>query len=82
MLKKAALAVTGSGILAGAYVTNYGDEGQQRSIQFWKSMFPVFMHYRVVQLLNRDLQILDDSIADPYYEKLHEKYSPKIENRE
>lgn len=64
-----------------AAATGYGylyatDEGTRRSAQFWIVVTPIYLHYRIVQLLNRDLKILSDEIADPYYEKLHEKYSP------
>ena len=51
------------------------DEGTRRSAEFWRVCGPIWAHYRVVQLLNRDLRVLSDEIADPYYEKLHEKYT-------
>lgn len=66
----AVLAVGGYGYM---YAT---DEGTRRSAEFWRISGPIYAHYRVVQLLNRDLGILPDSIADPYYDELHVKYAP------
>lgn len=67
------LLVCGMGAYAYRY---YTDEGTRRSAKFWRVSGPIYGHYRLVQLLNRDLKILPDKIADPYYEKLHEKYAP------
>jgi aarF domain-containing kinase len=66
-------------VVAGAagYAYRYAtDEGTRRSATFWRISGPIYAHYRLVQLLNKDLGILPDSIADPYYLKLHEKYAP------
>jgi len=61
----------------GGYAYRYNtDEGTRRSAEFWRIAAPIYAHYRLVQFLNRDLKVLPDSIADPYYLELHEKYAP------
>lgn len=51
------------------------DEGSSRSFQFWSGVFPMFLHYRGIQLLNRDLKIISDEKADKLYLNLHPQYS-------
>ncbi len=58
----------------------FGDEGTKRSITFWSNIFPVYLHYRGYQLLNRDLGIISDEYADQQYERLHEKYTDKVKH--
>lgn len=72
-----ATGVAGAG-LAAAY--KFGDEGTQRSLYFWGNMFPVYLHYRVYQLLDRDLNVIDSDWADKQYLKLHEKYTDRVKN--
>ena len=69
--------VLGVAVIAGSgYGYRYAtDEGTRRSADFWFVAAPIWAHYRVVQLLNRDLKLLSDDVADPYYETLHEKYT-------
>eukprot|EP01041_Mallomonas_annulata_P007576 gene7576-15535_t len=55
------------------------DEGTRRTLQFWSGVFPLYVHYRTVQLLNRDLKILADDVAMKYYEFLHEKYTDQVQ---
>lgn len=69
---------TGAAGLAGAYT--FGDEGTQRSLIFWKNIFPVYIHYRAYQLLDRDLGIISSGYADKQYEKLHEKYTDRVKH--
>ena len=71
----AAVALGGGGGLG--YLC-WKDEGTARSVQFWKHILPVYAHYRVVQLLNRDIGVLSDEAAAPIYESLHEKYADEI----
>jgi aarF domain-containing kinase len=54
------------------------DNGAARTIKFWFHVLPVFIHYRSVQLLNRDLGLLSDEQADPIYEALHERYADYV----
>ncbi|KAJ1427475.1 ABC1 family-domain-containing protein [Ochromonadaceae sp. CCMP2298] len=58
----------------------FGDEGTKRSLLFWSQIFPVYLHYRCYQLLNRDLGIMSEEYADQQYLKLHEKYSPRVKH--
>lgn len=74
---KAIIPLSIAGIGAGGYVYNK-DEGVQRSVKFWSRAFPVFLHYRSIQLLNRDLKIMPDEKADKIYEELHEFYAPFV----
>jgi predicted unusual protein kinase regulating ubiquinone biosynthesis (AarF/ABC1/UbiB family) len=79
--KRYAVRIVGSSaaIIGGSTVFYYtSDEGTKRSLQFWKSAFPIFLHYRFYQLLNRDLGILNDEIADKRFEELHKMYADKV----
>jgi aarF domain-containing kinase len=58
------------------YVSN--DEGAQRSWTFWKEIFPVYLHYRFYQFLNRDLKILSDAEAAVEFDRLHAKYTDRV----
>lgn len=71
------LATLCTGIGASSYVVS-NDEGARRSLQFWKGVFPIYLHYRSVQLLSRDLGILEKERADQEFDKLHEMYTDKI----
>lgn len=61
---------------ANQYVAN--EEGAQRSLTFWKEIFPIYLHYRYYQLLNRDLKILSDGEAKVEFDRLHEKYTHRV----
>ncbi|RYG68549.1 hypothetical protein EON64_04935, partial [archaeon] len=69
-------------ILGGAGLTYkiQTDEGSHRSFSFWKQMFPIYLHYRTYQLLNRDLGVMSDTYADSQFNLLHEKYTDKVKN--
>jgi len=73
-------AVVGIPICActGLVIASYFDEGIKRSLQFWSNIFPVYLHYRATQFLNRDLGVLSTEAANLYYEKLHVKYADKV----
>eukprot|EP01060_Flectonema_neradi_P008032 TRINITY_DN1572_c9_g1_i1.p1 TRINITY_DN1572_c9_g1~~TRINITY_DN1572_c9_g1_i1.p1 ORF type:complete len:541 (+),score=91.63 TRINITY_DN1572_c9_g1_i1:61-1683(+) len=64
-------AATGA-IGAGLY-----DDGIKRTQVFWCRAFPIFLRYRWVQLLNRDLQLISDEEASKRYEALHDAQSEK-----
>jgi hypothetical protein len=74
MLRKALIGTAGLTAVsaAGLSVLASKDEGTKRSLKFWRNMFPVYMHYRGIQLLNRDLKVMDDSTADRLYNEAHE----------
>lgn len=65
-----------TGVLLCGYGYRYAtDEGTRRSLEFWRVIAPIYLHYRSVQFLNRDLGVVSDDVADPYYEELHKKYT-------
>lgn len=69
------------GVVGSAGIGYYAiksDEGTSRSLKFWSKAFPIFIHYRTYQLLNRDLGILGDEQADVYYGMLHELYTDQV----
>lgn len=66
------------GIITGAYT--FGNDGTKRSLTFWKNVFPIYVHYRYYQLLNRDLRLVSDEYANNQYEKLHEKYTDVVKS--
>jgi aarF domain-containing kinase len=76
---KVGLAVFGVGGSAAAYQVQT-DEGTRRSITFWKQIFPIYLHYRTYQLLNRDLNILSKEYAEAQYERLNEEYTEQVKN--
>ena len=55
------------------------DEGSRRAATFWLRMAPVYVNYRFVQFLNRDIGVIDNDVAWPWYERLHESYAGDIE---
>lgn len=63
-----------------SYVSQNLDEGSKRSIQFWRRVFPIYLHYRFYQLLDRDLGLLDESYADKKFEDLHELYTDTVKD--
>ena len=77
---KVAGGVVGAASIATAGAYYFGDEGTKRSLTFWGNIFPAYLHYRTYQLLDRDLGIISSQYADEQYEKLHEKYSPKVKH--
>lgn len=73
-----AVSALGLGVYANYHIDN--DEGAQRSYAFWKDVFPIYVHYRYYQLLNRDLGWMSNEVADQHYEELHVKYSPFVKD--
>lgn len=64
----------------GSYWWIKQDEGTARSLQFWSRIFPIYLHYRTLQFLNRDIQLVSDETANRLYEQLHIKYSGKVKS--
>lgn len=56
------------------------DEGTRRSIQFWWNIFPIYIHYRFYQFLNRDLKLINDKRSNEMFMNLHDKYTDKVCN--
>jgi aarF domain-containing kinase len=69
-----------SGVGVGAFVKYKieQDDGAKRSYTFWKSIFPIYLHYRYYQLLNRDLKWMPDEEAAANYERLHVLYTDRV----
>jgi aarF domain-containing kinase len=70
-----AIVVTSLSFAAGGGYLLANDEGSKRSATFWINVFPIYLHYRGYQLLNRDLKIMSDEVANKIYDELHEKYT-------
>jgi len=68
----AACSAVGGGILLS------NDEGSRRSGYFWVNVFPIYLHYRSIQLVNRDLKIMSDERADKIYDDLHNRYTDRV----
>lgn len=64
------------GAAAAAYYLSK-DEGTQRAGVFWFSIAPIYCHYRIVQILNRN-GLLSDARADGLYEECHKRYSEPV----
>ena len=75
--RRAAVSLTGTTV-AGSIIFIYVDEGANRSFTFWSNIFPKYIHYRTMQLLNRDLGIVSDEYANSYYDKLHNMYTKPV----
>lgn len=75
-------AVAASGFLTGGGASTfiYNDEGAQRTVQFWYNIFPLYVTYRSVQFLNRDIGVLSDDKALEIYESYHEKFSGPVKD--
>jgi aarF domain-containing kinase len=77
-LKKFGIALLGSSAATAFVGYTYADEGTKRSLKFWRHAFPIFLEYRYVQLLNKDLGILNDVEANTRYDILHEKHTEDV----
>ena len=78
MRGRIAAAVAGVSITASSIVISQ-DEGSRRAAAFWMHAAPVYVNYRFVQFLNRDIGLISDDVAWPWYEELHQSYAPKVE---
>ena len=54
------------------------NEGFLRSLYFWYGIFPVYLHYRTIQLLKRDLRLISHDLGERLYEAAHELYSHRV----
>ena len=71
--------VLGSSLAIGAAsIATVLDEGTRRSLVFWSKIGPIYLHYRSIQFLERDLGLVDRTWAERKYVTLHEKYSPLV----
>ena len=51
------------------------NQGTLRSLYFWWGIFPVYLHYRFIQFLRRDLGLMSQERADRLYADAHDRYS-------
>ncbi len=72
----AALGALGTGVYR--YQLENGEEGIRRSLHFWSGIFPIFLKYRTVQLLQRDLGWISKEEAEVRYTALHVKHSNDV----
>lgn len=63
-------------LAGGAYA--YNDDGTRRSAKFWVNIFPMYMNYRFVQFLNRDLGLIKDDYAMKWYDTLHDRFTDPV----
>ena len=64
-------------VVGGGYILAT-DEGSRRSLVFWSNIFPIYLHYRGVQFLNRDLGVISDAHAERLYADCNERYTYKV----
>ena len=72
--RKAIGLVTASSAAGGAYLYQT-DEGSRRSMTFWYNVFPIYMQYRFVQFINKDIGFISDENAAYKYDALHARHS-------
>ena len=77
MALRAGAAAAATGCVLGAAVISQ-DEGARRAATFYTRVLPIYVHYRGIQLLNRDLRVMADSTADQLYEKAHVRYTEPV----
>lgn len=61
---------------AGATYQYQRDEGTRRSVTFWKEAFPIYLHYRYVEVTTAKQTAEEQSRA---FNKLHDMYAPRSE---
>lgn len=71
--------ILGAAAAIGAYQF-YTDEGTRRAATFYFRIFPIYLHYRGIQLLNRDLSVMSDEKAEELYEECHTKYTDSVKD--
>lgn len=61
-------------MVAGGVVYSH-DVGLQRSLYFWRRAFPVYLHYRYVQIRTKNAPT---HVRDLAFDELHNRYAPTI----
>jgi aarF domain-containing kinase len=75
---KPILAAVTSGVGIGGYIYTKNDPGGARSLDFWKTVGPIYLQYRYVQFLNDDIGWISDGEAGLRYNDLHNRYTDDI----
>jgi aarF domain-containing kinase len=52
--------------------------GIMRSLYFWWGIFPVYLHYRTIQLLKRDLGLLSHEVGERMYSDAHNRHAHHV----
>ena len=77
-LSRKGTGAAGLGVVSiASYLTINRDEGKKRSAKFWINAFPMYMQYRYVQFLNRDMKVISDEYASKWYDELHERFTDR-----
>jgi aarF domain-containing kinase len=53
-------------------------DGLLRSLYFWYGIFPVYLHYRGIQLLKRDLGVITSDLGEQWYSAAHERHALRL----
>lgn len=67
-----------AGTIGALGAVTYFDEGSRRSLQFWIYITPIYAHYRIYQILNREMGIISDESAARAYVSLDRKYTDSV----
>lgn len=79
-IRRVGLGLVGSAGAGLGLLSSY-DEGTRRSLQFWSRAFPIYLQYRFVQLMNRDVKLWDYDRAMYYYDVLHDRYADYVKEQ-
>ena len=76
-LKRIGLTFCGSiSVLLGwLYYNHHEEENWQRSLDFWGSLYPIYIHYRFTDIYTNNWEQSD---RDAAFDKLHDRYGQKI----
>jgi len=66
------------GASASTYAFLNADVGLRRTVEFWWRVFPIYLHYRFYQLMNRDLNLFGEEYTENKYNELHDLYSDRV----
>ena len=77
--KRIGLSFCGSICILGGwlYYNHYDEENWRRSLYFWGNLYPIYVHYRLIDFMTKKSKEKDRNDA---FEKLHNKYKYKIYN--
>ena len=56
------------------------NEGIRRSIYFWWGIFPVYLNYRFIQLLKRDLRLISHETGERLYNDTHNRFADVVKD--
>eukprot|EP01084_Bolivina_argentea_P227299 383885_1 len=65
------------GLIGWLYYNHHEEENWRRSLYFWGNLYPIYVHYRCVDIYTKNW---DEHKRHKAFQKLHEKYKYKIYN--